>query len=58
QLINQQKGLHPQLVTIDLPVSQTHRLGLRRDKQVAFELPLENLISFDQAAVAKKTGSD
>lgn len=57
QLLNQQKGLLPQLVTIDLPVHQTHRLGLMREKQVAFEMPLENLISFDQTAVTKKTGS-
>ncbi|MED4584441.1 putative 2-aminoethylphosphonate ABC transporter ATP-binding protein [Brevibacillus choshinensis] len=57
QLINQQNGLLPQLVTIDLPVHQTHRMGLSRNKQVAFELPMENLISFDQTAVTKKTGS-
>ncbi|MED4751873.1 putative 2-aminoethylphosphonate ABC transporter ATP-binding protein [Brevibacillus choshinensis] len=57
QLVNQQNGLLPQLVTIDLPVHQTHRMGLSRNKQVAFELPMENLISFDQTAVTKKTGS-
>ncbi|RNB79129.1 putative 2-aminoethylphosphonate ABC transporter ATP-binding protein [Brevibacillus nitrificans] len=57
QLISQQNGLLPQLVTIDLPVNQTHRMGLSRNKRVAFELPMENLISFDQTAVTKKTGS-
>lgn len=57
QLVNRQNGLLPQLVTIDLPVKQTHRMGLAREKQVAFELPMENLIAFDQAAVTKKTGS-
>ncbi|QRG66599.1 putative 2-aminoethylphosphonate ABC transporter ATP-binding protein [Brevibacillus choshinensis] len=57
QLVNQQNGLLPQLVTIDLGVNQAHRMGLSRDKPVAFELPMENLISFDQAAVTKKTGS-
>jgi iron(III) transport system ATP-binding protein len=57
QLINLQNGLLPQLVTMDMPVNQTHRMGLSRNKQVAFELPMENLISFDQAAVTTKTGS-
>lgn len=57
QLVNQQKGLLPQVVTIDLSVKQTHRLGLHREKQVAFELPLENLISFDRGLETKKAGS-
>ncbi|WP_342406519.1 putative 2-aminoethylphosphonate ABC transporter ATP-binding protein [Brevibacillus sp. FSL K6-2834] len=58
QLTSEQDGILPHLVTMDLPVGQTNRLGLSRDKRVAFEMPIESLISFDQAAVAKKTGSD
>ncbi|MGO0061588.1 putative 2-aminoethylphosphonate ABC transporter ATP-binding protein [Brevibacillus fluminis] len=40
-------------MTIDLPMHQATRLRLSKNKPVWLELPMERLISFDQAKVAK-----
>ncbi|MFM1653602.1 putative 2-aminoethylphosphonate ABC transporter ATP-binding protein [Brevibacillus sp. B_LB10_24] len=45
-----------QYIMIDMPVHQVHRLKLQKHKVLSLELPLERLITFDQAADLKVSG--
>lgn len=53
QLTNDRTEVIDTYLTIDLPVHQAHRLKLSKSKLVMLELPIERLISFDDAKVAK-----
>ncbi|RNB87192.1 putative 2-aminoethylphosphonate ABC transporter ATP-binding protein [Brevibacillus fluminis] len=52
QVMNEQSEWTGGFMTIDLPVDQSHRLNLRKQSKLSFELPLEKLVSFDQTAAA------
>ncbi|MET3288659.1 UNVERIFIED_CONTAM: iron(III) transport system ATP-binding protein [Brevibacillus sp. OAP136] len=53
QLRSDAGELAESFMTIDLPVHQATRLRLSKNKPVWLELPMERLISFDQAKMAK-----
>jgi iron(III) transport system ATP-binding protein len=47
---------HAELLTLDLPASQAQRQGVMREKKVWLEFPVENLLTFEPAALAKEQG--
>ncbi|WP_019122974.1 putative 2-aminoethylphosphonate ABC transporter ATP-binding protein [Brevibacillus massiliensis] len=56
QLATEKNEPPGQYIMIDMPVHQVHRLKLQKHKVLSLELPLERLITFDQAADLKVSG--